>query len=337
MKLATGLAILFGTAIFGLQTLVVAGLSPEEIAPIAKQITVRIDGANSGGSGVIIDRQGNGDYTVLTNWHVVQIKDRYIIQTMDGQKYNIDTIKQLPGVDLAELKFKSGEIYPVAKKGNSDQLTSGKTIYVGGYPKGIPGIPGRQFQYLSGSFSGRVPNPQNGYSLIYIVEPFPGMSGGPILDENGRLVGINGRAGTVPDGGTAVLGIPINIYSGQIGGRERPEPPEGLKVQCQNGNVPNTILNPKDTYLEGELIVVKFANACPGKTILVVKKAGSRTGLNTGYKERSELVKEYEGELSFYKEKLAAGRYEVQAYFRPDARNYFFTGSSRSFSVTSRF
>ena len=46
------------------------GSTESEINKIAAAITVRIDGQNSSGSGVIVEKQGD-TYYVLTNWHVV--------------------------------------------------------------------------------------------------------------------------------------------------------------------------------------------------------------------------------------------------------------------------
>ncbi|RAM49423.1 MAG: hypothetical protein C6Y22_22410 [Hapalosiphonaceae cyanobacterium JJU2] len=332
----------------------VKALTSSEIVSIAQQITVSIDGANNG-SGVIIERQGES-YTVLTNWHVVQTKGSYTVQTVDGKKYNITQVKQLPGVDLALVQFKSGQNYQLAEKGDSDTVAGGKTVYVAGYPAAIPGIPGREFQSLTAQISGRVSKPQDGYALLYTVEAFPGMSGGPILNEEGKLVGIHGLAGTVigPGGGTATFGIPLNTYLSFVPGSinrtppyspnnsntNPPVPEEDLNQQCEKGNFPTTVLNPKENYLEGEAIVIKFANACPGKTRVVVKKAGSPTrGMDTGQKKSSELVKEYEGELTFHHPyaKKRAGTYEIQAFFTSNGRDFFISGRSRSFSVISRF
>ncbi|MBW4612648.1 MAG: hypothetical protein KME21_05095 [Desmonostoc vinosum HA7617-LM4] len=54
-------AVLFGAAIAIVQPLVVAALTASQVSAIAQQITVRIDGANTG-SGVIIEREDN-NYT----------------------------------------------------------------------------------------------------------------------------------------------------------------------------------------------------------------------------------------------------------------------------------
>ncbi|PHJ58150.1 hypothetical protein VF14_22385 [Nostoc linckia z18] len=208
MRVAGGLAaLLLGTGIVIVQPAATA-LTPSEIANIARQITVRIDGANTG-SGVIIERQGNV-YTVVTNWHVVQLKGNYTLQTPDGKRYtfNNSQVKPLPGVDLAVFQFTSNQNYRVAEKGNSDQVALGTNIAVAGYPQDTPDI-----RFLRGEISTLVTKPKDGYAFVYDIGGFPGMSGGAILDEQGKLVGIHGRATTRPDtNATTVLGIPLKTY-----------------------------------------------------------------------------------------------------------------------------
>ncbi|MBD2362737.1 trypsin-like peptidase domain-containing protein [Anabaena minutissima FACHB-250] len=208
MRFVGGLsAVLLGTAIVIVQPVATA-LTPSEVAAIAQQITVRIDGANTG-SGVIIERQGNV-YTVVTNWHVVQLKGNYTVQILGGKKYtfNNSQVKQFRGVDLAVFQFTSNANYRVAEKGNSDQVRLATNISVAGYPQGTSGI-----RFLRGAISSLESNPKDGYAFVYDIGGFPGMSGGAILDDEGKLVGIHGRATTRPDtNATTVFGIPLRTY-----------------------------------------------------------------------------------------------------------------------------
>jgi len=234
MRFTGGLAaVLCGTAIVIVSPLVAKALTASQVYSIAQEITVRIDGANTG-SGIIVERQGDS-YTVVTCWHVVQEKGSYTIQTHDGRKYTINNsqVKRLGNVDLAVFQFSSNQNYRVAEKGNSDQVTGGKNVYIAGYPN----IAGRNFLSLDGKISGRVQNPKDGYALLYTVQAFGGMSGGPILDEEGKLVGIHGRAETDPGGGgTAVLGIPLNTYLSLAPSA----PPVAIKPTPQPTNPPQS-------------------------------------------------------------------------------------------------
>ena len=196
------------------------------VSEIAKTVTVRIDAANSG-SGVLIEDRGVGvsplehRYIVLSNWHVVSLMPTpksFTIATRDGQKHLVPTSKivRVGKLDLAILEFQSRYRYPVAAIGNSDKLTEGETLYVSGWADPSPTLPTRTYQFLVGNLSGRIDrqHERDGYTLIYTVNALPGMSGGPILDNRGNLVGINGRATVDLRTGTvsSVLGIDISRY-----------------------------------------------------------------------------------------------------------------------------
>jgi WD40 repeat protein len=215
MKLGYSLtAALMGTvAVAGLVQLAVS-LTPTQVNEIAKKITVRIDGA-APGTGVIVRKEGN-NYTVLTNHHVVGKSGKYTAQTSDGKSYpvNAQTIKKLGDVDLAVFEFTSSESYQVAELGDSEQISEGIPVHVVGWAAPDAVNPERGYVFTNGSISRRVAKAKNGYALVYTNTVKPGMSGGAVLNEEGRLVGINGLAvADLNTGGTDYLGIPINTYA----------------------------------------------------------------------------------------------------------------------------
>ena len=193
-------------------------LSPEEINLRAKQIIVRIDGA-SVGSGSIIDYSDNV-YTVLTNWHVMKNQGNYIVQTIDGRKHQVNraTIKQLPGLDLAVFQFTSKQNYQIAEFGDSSNLSEGQNVYFAGYPGELRREDNRYYRFFSASLVGILPkSTEQGYSLIYSGEAFPGMSGGPVLSKEGLMIGVHGEANIhALSGGTSNYAIPISNYQEAI-------------------------------------------------------------------------------------------------------------------------
>jgi Trypsin-like peptidase domain/WD domain, G-beta repeat len=191
----------------------IAALSSKQVNNIAKQITVRIDGTDKG-SGVIVKRQGNV-YTVLTNAHVLRKKGKYTVQTQDDKIHDINyqNVKFLPNnIDLATFQFSSDKTYTIAKLSNSDDVFWGDRIYVTGYPMPDKQIAKPTLTFLAGGISDILdePNP-SGYALVYNNPAKKGMSGGPVLNEEGEVVGINGMSHQ--DRRTKAvtfMGIPIN-------------------------------------------------------------------------------------------------------------------------------
>ena len=199
-------------------------LSPEEINLRAKQIVVRIDGANTG-SGSIIEASDN-TYTVLTNWHVMKNQGSYVVQTIDGRKHQVDpaTVKRLPGVDLATFQFNSQQNYQTAELGDSSNLSEGQNVYFAGYPGELRREDNRYYRFFTANLVGILPkSTENGYSLVYSGEAFPGMSGSPVLSKNGLMIGVHGEANIhALSGGTSNYAIAINSYQQAIAKLNQP-------------------------------------------------------------------------------------------------------------------
>ncbi len=193
-------AMLTGTAVVSAIVMTMPGsasaLSGTQVNDIAREVTVLIRGEQGHGSGVIIQKSGN-TYYVLTAEHVVRRKDDFKLVTVDKQAYAIDysQIQKINGVDLAIVKFTSDKNYQVAKMGTA-KTSEGQDVYVSGWPSNgaIGNAAGGELirQFTSGSISGFLPKPLNGYSMIYTNVTRSGMSGCPVLDTAGRLVGIHG-------------------------------------------------------------------------------------------------------------------------------------------------
>ena len=225
-------------------------LSPEEINLRAKQIIVRIDGA-SVGSGSIVDYSDNV-YTVLTNWHVMKNQGDYIVQTIDGRKHQVNpaTIKQLPGLDLAVFQFTSKQNYQIAEFGDSSNLSEGQNVYFAGYPGELRREDNRYYRFFSASLVGILPkSTEQGYSLVYSGEAFPGMSGGPVLSKEGLMIGVHGEANIhALSGGTSNYAIPISNYQEAIA--KLNTQPIAKPLKPLETPAPNPTVTPPDTTPE---------------------------------------------------------------------------------------
>jgi serine protease Do len=211
------------------------------VAQLARLTTVRIFTPNASGSGVIIKQEGR-TYTILTNWHVVAVQPQKIIAP-DGQKYRLSGVKQLGNNDLAIASFESDTSYQVVTI-KRDAIAVGETVFAAGFPmyqkqgqkqeltttfdQGL-----QVFRLTQGVVSVLPPKPlPQGYRLGYTNDIEVGMSGGPILNQQGQLIGVNGRVknrdpdfgvygfedGTEPSGVllqqmiNSSWGIPISTY-----------------------------------------------------------------------------------------------------------------------------
>ena len=198
----------------------------QNIDKIAQEITVLIPNANPTdmGSGVIIAQKGN-IYYVLTADHVIwnrdgkKLKDKLEIVAPDNQRYaiNVSNAKRMPGVDLAVVQFTSNQKYQVATLANYSLNTKDQKVFVSGFPgnkqqnKNKPhriltaGVLSEQefiklTTYLSFNNQSPLRDVQiktvlsDGYDLLYSNITKKGVSGGAVLDTQGRLIGIHGRA-----------------------------------------------------------------------------------------------------------------------------------------------
>lgn len=173
--------------------------SNPEVKAIAQKITVRIEGQNPG-SGFIISRRGD-TYYVLTNKHVVGTPDEYDIITPDGQRYRLNReeydskVRKLPNIDLAVVLFTSSNNYNLPELSETEKVPETTTVYVAGFPQFETINSHLRFTeglVVSNAFAAEPL--KDGYELIYNNPTLPGMSGGPVFDQQGRIVGIHGRA-----------------------------------------------------------------------------------------------------------------------------------------------
>jgi Do/DeqQ family serine protease len=159
------------------------------------------------GSGVIVDAaQGY----VLTNAHVVENGNSIEVTTKDDRHFAARLIGRDPETDIAVLQIPGGNLSAVPL-GDSDRLQVGDFVLAVGNPFGL----GQTVTSGIVSALGRSGLGIEGYEDFIQTDASinPGNSGGPLVDLQGRVVGIN--TAIVASGGGANLGIgfavPINV------------------------------------------------------------------------------------------------------------------------------
>lgn len=175
-----------------------------EVAQVAVPTTVQINNTlapDKSGSGVIIAKNGK-TYTVLTANHVVQNPNsEYVIGTSKGKEHKVTSVKSLrnndSGPDLATVTFESEEEYSVAPVSNSDEVGIGSGVYISGYPLPAGSGTEREYAFTNGQVTNIRSSNAEGYTMRYDAVTRRGMSGGPVFDVSGRVIGIHGQGDTV--------------------------------------------------------------------------------------------------------------------------------------------
>ncbi|ODS31608.1 MAG: protease [Candidatus Scalindua rubra] len=178
----------------------VGGITVYKKASPAVVLVVTNEGT---GSGSILDKEGH----LLTNWHVVQGYDRvYVVfkpkkgielkkeELLEELLYVAKVIKVDQMTDLALLKIENPpDNLPTLKRGNIDNVEVAQDVHAIGHPGG------NVWTYTTGTISQIRPKykfPHDNMifesKVIQTQTPInPGSSGGPLLNDNAELVGIN--------------------------------------------------------------------------------------------------------------------------------------------------
>ena len=160
------------------------------------------------GSGSVIDNQGH----ILTNYHVVEGAQKLTVKFGGDKVYPATFVGGDPDTDLAVIKIiPPADGLTIVPLGDSDKLNVGQKVLAIGNPFGLDRT------LTTGVISGlqRPIRARNGRPIDAAIQTDasinPGNSGGPLLDKNGRMIGINSQI-LSPAGGSVGVGfaVPIN-------------------------------------------------------------------------------------------------------------------------------
>ncbi|TGK12471.1 PDZ domain-containing protein [Leptospira fletcheri] len=156
------------------------------------------------GSGIILSKDGY----ILTNEHVVGGWDKFTVSTKDGKKFPAQLVGSDQTIDVALLKIQAEANLVPIELGDSSAVKVGDWSIAIGAPWGLD--QSMTVGIVSAVGRGGIDN--SGVHYIQTDAAInQGNSGGPLLDINGRVIGIN-RMIVSPSGGSIGLGfaIPIN-------------------------------------------------------------------------------------------------------------------------------
>jgi len=164
------------------------------------------------GSGFVYDTQGH----IVSNYHVIENADELLVTMANGQVYDATVVGSDPTNDLAVLQINAGEALPTPLVvGDSDALRVGQFVVAIGNPYGL------QQTLTTGVVSalGRViESPEDNSFIGEAIQTDaainPGNSGGPLLDLQGRVIGVNSQI-ISPSGASAGIGFAVSAKTVQ--------------------------------------------------------------------------------------------------------------------------
>ena len=143
------------------------------------------------GSGFVYDGEGH----IVTNFHVVEGADQLLVTLANGKEYEADLVGQDPTNDLAVIRIAAGGDLPSPLPlTDSDVLRVGQFVVAIGNPFGLE----QTLTVGVVSALGRIiQSPEEdrfiGEAIQTDAAINPGNSGGPLLDLQGRVIGVNSQ------------------------------------------------------------------------------------------------------------------------------------------------
>jgi Do/DeqQ family serine protease len=179
-------------------------------APTGRSIGLHDDSEplQSIGSGVIVDADGG---LILTNHHVVHNASSIVVTLTDRRQLDATVIGSDEGTDIALLHVNASDLTAIPF-GDSEHLEVGDFVIAIGNPFGL----GQTATTGIVSALGRSGISSEGYEDFIQTDASinPGSSGGPLVDTNGRLIGVNTAILSMGGGNVGIgFAIPSNMAS----------------------------------------------------------------------------------------------------------------------------
>lgn len=203
------------------------------------------------GSGIVWQEDG----VILTNDHVVA-SDRAAVSLADGRQFEAEVFRRDRSRDLAALRVR-GSGLPVVPVGNSGSLRAGQLILAVGNPLGITGA-------VSIGIISRAP--REGWigrrwmsEMVQAdVDLYPGNSGGPLVNAEGQVVGIN----SMVTGPGMALAVPSRVAEAFVAGSRIGA---YLGMTVRGVELPAAIAQPLGVDTSEGLMVFELAQSGPAE------------------------------------------------------------------------
>ncbi len=136
------------------------------------------------GSGSIVDNDGH----ILTNNHVVGEADRILVRLFDGREFKAKIVGTDPLTDLAVIKIDADNLTPL-RMGDSDEIRTGETVIAIGNPFGLSHTVTMGIVSAKGRSNMDIADYEDFIQTDAAINP--GNSGGPLVNLEGKIIGVN--------------------------------------------------------------------------------------------------------------------------------------------------
>ncbi|MEZ6135314.1 MAG: trypsin-like peptidase domain-containing protein [Pirellulaceae bacterium] len=292
--------------------------NPNALAALlqSNELSLRYEGQ---GSGFVIDRVGH----ILTNHHVIDGSGSIEVTLSDGRVLPASVVGKDSLTDLAVVKVDALDLMPV-DWGNSDDVFVGMPVWAIGSPFGLQQtvtfgiISGKHRVDLRGTRYNDTVGGGNAYGDLMQsdVALNPGNSGGPLVNSQGEVVGVN----------AAILGETYRGVSFSIPSQVALRVATSLIIQ---GEVPRGWLG---IYMMDEPIEQRFdqdGHAIPGVRIKAYPRSGPSPARDAGLLP-GDLIVEFAGQPVFSQVELmkmigesSVGSLQTVAVIRNGERSEF--------------
>src|ERR671911_690784 len=216
------------------------------------------------GSGFVVDKEG----TIVTNAHVVEGADRVEVRfDENGEFINAEVKGVDTSTDVAVLKIDPSDVQDLTPLplGDSSKLQVGDPVIAIGNPFGYSKT------VTTGIVSGlqREIQAPNGFTIPDVIQTDasinPGNSGGPLLDANGRVIGINSQIATGGGQGSVGIGfaVPVNTAKELLPDLKAGETIERAYLGVRMGDVTGQLVDELDLPVNYGALIVEATDGGP--------------------------------------------------------------------------
>jgi len=236
----------------------VAFIEVSKALPQRRSTVERRPEARGSGSGFVFTPDG----FILTNSHVVQGASKIAVTLSDGRRFDASLVGHDSGTDIAVIRISAPALVP-APLGDSEKIRVGQLAIAIGNPFGF------QYSVTAGVVSalGRSLRSESGRLIDNVIQTDaalnPGNSGGPLVNSNGEVIGIN-TAVILPAQGLC-FAVAVNTAKFIAGhlimhGRIRRA---YLGVGGQNVAIPRFVVRAQELKTESGVLVISIEKESP--------------------------------------------------------------------------